>query len=73
MNGLCSMVSGATYEQDGMGHIIVTTKNGRAGLFASNGKWISGDLEEADPQLCGWVAGPIVGNHRVTEQQRAGT
>jgi hypothetical protein len=72
-NGLRHPFSGATYEQDGEGHIIVTVKSGRTGLFAANGKWISGELEEADPQLCGWVAGPIVGNHRVTEQQRAGT
>jgi hypothetical protein len=66
MNGLRHPFSGAHYEQDGTGHILVTSSRGQAGLFTPKGKWVSGELEEADPQLCGWVAGPIVGNHRVT-------
>ena len=40
-----------------------------SGLFEPDGRWISGELEEADPQLCGWVAGPIFGNHRLSASQ----
>ena len=67
MNGLKHPFSGATYEQDGEGHILVTHKE-KSGLFHRSGQWISGDLLEADPQMCNWVGGPIVGNHRVTSQ-----
>ncbi len=67
MNGLKHPFSGAIYEQDGEGHIRVTHK-GKTGLFHRSGQWISGDLLEADPQMCNWVGGPIIGNHRVTSQ-----
>ena len=74
MNGIRHPFTGALHEQDGAGHVRVTKVDratGRevTGLFTSKGQWISGDLEEADPQLCGWVAGPIVGNHRLTPSQ----
>jgi hypothetical protein len=65
MNGLKHPITGALYEQDGEGHVRVTHK-GRSGLFRRDGSWVSGELEEADPQLCNWVGGPIYGNHRVT-------
>ena len=65
MNGLTHPFSKATYEQDGEGNVLVTHK-GHTGLFRRNGSWISGEIEEADPQLCNWIAGPMVGNHRVT-------
>ena len=29
----------------------------RTGLFQKDGRWIEGELREADPQFCGWVAG----------------
>jgi hypothetical protein len=32
----------------------------KQGLFHSDGRWIEGELREADPQLCGWVAGDRV-------------
>ena len=70
MNGLRHPFSGAVYEQDGTGNVFVTLK-ARSGLFRANGSWISGELEEADPQLCGWVAGPIIANHRVTSSADA--
>ncbi len=65
MNGLVHPFSRALYEQDGNGNVRVT-KGEQVGLFTAQGRWLSGDIEEADPQLCGWVAGPIIGNHRVT-------
>jgi hypothetical protein len=65
VNGLAHPFTGALYEQDGEGHIRVSL-DGRSGLFHGDGRWISGEIREADPHLCGWVSGPIVGNHRLT-------
>jgi hypothetical protein len=69
VNGIRHPFSKALYEQDGAGRVLVTSGN-RSGLFDNHGVFISGELEEADPQLCGWVAGPLVGNHRVTVATR---
>ena len=66
MRGIRHPFSGALYEQDGEGHILVTDGD-RSGLFDGRGRWISGAIEECDPQLCGWVAGPIIANHRVSD------
>ncbi len=66
--GLRHPFTGAIYAQDGNGNIIVTDGD-RQGLFRRNGSWISGEIKECDPQLCGWVGGPQIGNHRVTEQK----
>lgn len=55
----------ALYEDGGDGLIRVTTSDGRSGRFRPDGRWVDGELREADPQLCGWVGGPRVANHRV--------
>ena len=65
MHGLHHPFSGALYEQDGEGNIRVTDGD-RQGVFAADGRWLSGELRECDPQLCGWVAGPQIGNHRLS-------
>ena len=65
MNGLRHPFTGALYEQDGDGNIRVV-RDDREGLFTGAGRWISGEIREADPQLCGWVAGPVFGNHRLS-------
>lgn len=70
MNGLVHPYSGALYEQDGNGNIIVTHGES-TGLFKADGRWISGELRSADPQLCNWVAGPMFGNHRLAPANRA--
>ncbi|MEM7342185.1 MAG: transposase [Actinomycetota bacterium] len=57
----------ALYERNGDGNIVVTDGT-RRGVFTSEGRWVSGELRECDPQLCGWVAGPQIGSHRVSEQ-----
>ncbi len=72
MNGAKHPFSGAIYEQDGQGHVLVTAKDGRAGLFSRYGVWVSGELEECDPQLCNWVGGPQFGNHRVGPSSKVG-
>lgn len=65
MRGIRHPFTGALYEQDGNGHIRVTTRAGVSGTFGVDGRWVSGDLRECDPQLCGWVGGPQIANHRV--------
>jgi len=64
VNGIVHPFTGALHEQDGEGSIRVTL-DGVEGIFGADGHWISGALRECDPQLCGWVAGPQVANHRV--------
>ncbi len=66
MLGIRHPFSQALYEQDGEGNILVTDGE-RSGLFTSEGRWLSGDLRECDPQLCNWVAGPMAPNHRMRE------
>ena len=63
MSGIRHPFSGALYEAAGAGTVRVTLGS-RSGLFAADGRWLSGDLRESDPQLCGWVGGPRVANFR---------
>jgi hypothetical protein len=65
MRGILHPFSKALYEQDGDGNIRVTD-GPFSGIFTIEGRWISGELREADPHLCGWVGGPIVGNSRLS-------
>ncbi|MEP7115568.1 MAG: hypothetical protein ABI862_20050 [Ilumatobacteraceae bacterium] len=54
----------ALYEPDGNGNIRVTHR-GLVGIFGSDGRWISGELRQCDPHMCGWVAGPQLPSQRV--------
>ena len=65
MRGIVHPFTKALYEQDGAGNIRVTHKE-RTGIFGVDGRWISGELRECDPQMCGWVGGPQVANHRLS-------
>ncbi len=49
-------LSGATYDLTEAGTIVVV-KNDVQGEFTAHGVWISGDLKQADPHLCLWIAG----------------
>jgi hypothetical protein len=62
--GMKHPFSRALYEQDGNGNVRVTL-DGNVGVFRPDGTWIEGEIFEADPQLCGWVAGPKVAHHRI--------
>ena len=64
MRGIIHPFSKALYEQDGAGHIKVSFE-GRSGVFNIDGSFIEGEIRECDPQLCGWVGGPQIANHRV--------
>jgi hypothetical protein len=48
----------ALYEKQADGNILVTDRDAQ-GLFRPDGRWISGALREADPQLCVWVGANI--------------
>ena len=65
MNGVRHPFSGALYEREPDGTIKVTLDSA-VGRFAVDGRWLSGDLREADPQLCGWVGGRRVESQRVS-------
>ncbi|HEY2834704.1 MAG TPA: hypothetical protein VGJ14_19965 [Sporichthyaceae bacterium] len=34
---------------------VEVTKDGRTGIFAMDGSWLSGELRTADPELIRWV------------------
>ena len=63
-NGLFHPFTKALYEKHDNGNILVTDGD-RQGVFRRDGSWVSGEIRECDPQLCNWIAGPIVANHRV--------
>jgi hypothetical protein len=69
--GLHHPFSRALYERHDEGTIRVTDGD-REGVFTSEGEWISGELRACDPQLCGWVAGPQMLNHRMSESAPEG-
>ncbi len=66
MLGIRHTFSHALYEQDGHGNVLVTDGD-RSGVFTGEGRWVSGELRECDPQMCNWIAGPIAPNHRMHE------
>ena len=69
--GIKHPFTGALYERyesdDGGPGRIRVTHGEQQGVFTDQGKWVSGELRECDPQLCGWVAGPQFTNHRMSE------
>ena len=67
MSGVRHPFTNALYEPAGDGTVKVTLA-GRTGQFTNEGRWLGGELREADPHLCGWVAGRRMTSHRVTEK-----
>ena len=63
--GIRHPYTGVLYEPAAEGLVQVTATDGRTGRFRPDGRWVDGDLRDADPQLCGWIGGPRVANHRV--------
>ncbi len=51
-------LSGAIYDVREDGDVDVTARDGTTGTFRPDGVWVSGALRQADPHLCGWLAGP---------------
>lgn len=62
--GIRHPFSGALYEPDGE-LVRVTTQDGQVGRFRGDGRWVEGDLGEADPELCVWIRGPRYASSRV--------
>ncbi len=56
MRSIKHPLSGAIYDLTEQGTIRVD-KNGTVGEFDAHGRWLGGDLKQADPHLCLWIAG----------------
>jgi hypothetical protein len=50
-------LSGALYDLQDDGRVRVASATGEVGIFDVHGVWQSGDLKQADPHLCLWIAG----------------
>ncbi len=69
MRQLKHPLSGATYEEDGEGNIVVT-RSGVVGVFNRNGEWVRGELRQADPELCRWIKSGDTPNPRLRASRR---
>ena len=58
MRSLRHPLSGAIYEIDTDGLVLVTSKDGAVGRFRADGTWVEGELRSCDPHVCVWVGGP---------------
>ncbi len=55
------------YQRVAEDKIKVTTEEGIIGFFDGEGRWIEGELYEADPELCIWLAAKrIDASHRLS-------
>jgi hypothetical protein len=54
-------LSGALYDLTPNG-LIQVSKNGKSGLFTGQGVWTEGEIRQADPHLCLWIAGKQLPN-----------
>jgi hypothetical protein len=63
----------ALYSLRDDGNVDVTDGD-RSGVFRPDGRWVSGTLREADPQLCVWIANnppaPPVADSHITDPKR---
>ncbi|HTO57187.1 MAG TPA: hypothetical protein VMJ74_05300 [Pseudomonadales bacterium] len=50
-------LSGAIYSLQGDGRVKVEL-NGSTGYFTAEGRWLEGDIKQADPHMSLWLAGP---------------
>ena len=47
--------TGALYELNEEGNVVITDGD-LQGVFRPDGRWISGELRQSDPQMCNWVS-----------------
>ncbi len=52
----------ALYEPDGEGGVRVT-HGSAVGRFGRDGRWVEGELREADPELCLWITAKRPAKH----------
>ena len=50
-------LTNAIYDTQPDSTVLVTHPDGRSGVFTAGGTWVSGDLGDADPHMCQWLAG----------------
>lgn len=48
--------SGALYEREEPG-VVRVEQYGMVGRFRTDGTWVSGELKNADPNMCQWIGG----------------
>lgn len=56
MRSIRHPLSGALYDLLPDGTIKVE-KDGKAGIFRADGVYVSGEIYQADPQMCVWIGG----------------
>ena len=66
-------LSGAIYDVQDDGCVLVTNKDGRSGKFTEGGVWLEGDLGESDPHMCQWLAGRQLDYDDAAWQRRRGS
>jgi 3-oxoacyl-[acyl-carrier protein] reductase len=64
-------LSGATYALQDDGRVRVEHE-GRSGVFDASGRWISGEIRDADKHFIGWIGGPQLDSRGVLGSGRAG-
>ncbi len=47
--------TGAIYALNADGNVVVADGD-RRGVFKPDGRWISGEMRQSDPQMCVWVS-----------------
>jgi hypothetical protein len=55
MSGTQHPFTNALYQLNSDGNVLITDGD-RQGLFRRDGRWISGEIRESDPQMCVWVS-----------------
>jgi hypothetical protein len=50
-------ISGAIYSRESDGRVKVEL-NGSIGYFTAEGRWLEGDIKQADPHMSLWLGGP---------------
>jgi hypothetical protein len=71
MRKLRHPLSGAVYEIDHDGLVLVTSRDGVTGRFTDQGEWVEGDLHHCDPHVCVWVGGPqLISRHEEAKLAR---
>ena len=69
MAALKHPLSGALYRVCGEG-LVEVDNNGVKGVFAWDGRWVSGVLRHADPHMLLWLAGPQLPEGAAPRRQR---
>ena len=56
MRSIRHPLSGALYDLQPDGTVRVEM-DGKVGIFAADGKYVSGEIYNADPHMCVWIGG----------------